>query len=73
MGIKYNTGATGLAGSLGGESEEILSQGFANVTSAKPGPFDYPVREDENGNTQEGNRWDFRTTGAAGRPRGEER
>ena len=74
--IKYSVGATGLAGSLGGESESILATGFTNETQPKAEPWDFNpsgTREDENGNTSVGDPWNFRKTGAAGRPRGDER
>lgn len=72
--MKHNTGATNLAGSLGGESESILSEGFS-VTKYSPDDgmvFRYTPGDDDSGSTYEGDLYERRTIGI-GRPRGTER
>lgn len=72
--IKYSTGVTGLAGSLGGESEQILSVGFSDETPARLNPWEAGfVREDDSGTNSVGDRYEFGKTGACGRPTGYER
>lgn len=73
-GIKYKTGASGLGGSLGGMSTDALSSGFADVTPKQLDPWD-PACEhcDDNGTNAVGDKWEFRKTGACGRPNGNER
>jgi len=73
-GIKYNTGASGLGGSLGGMSTGALSSGFADVTPAKLDPWDPDCeRQDDGGTNSVGDKWAFSKTGACGRPNGNER
>lgn len=73
-GIKNGTGASGLGGSLGGSSKDVLSTGFTNLTPKKLDPWEPGyVREDDAGNTSVGDRYAFSKIGACGRPNGNER
>lgn len=72
--VKYTTGATNLAGSLGRSAESDLSKGFSDVTPEKPDEFAFfQKKEDDCGNTTEGDKWAFRRTGAVGRANGTDR
>ena len=73
-GIKYKTGASGLSGSLGGLPSNALSSGFADITPAKLDPWDPDCeRCDDGGTNSVGDQYEFRKTGACGRPHGTER
>jgi len=73
-GISYKRGANALNGSLGGLSESALISGFDDVTPQKLDPLDASYqRQDDDGSNYVGDRWEFRKTGACGRPQGEER
>lgn len=76
--IKYQTGVSGIAASLGGVSDAALSKGYEDTAPKQPDPYSAAFdpaapREDENGSMSIGDRWAFRKTGACGRPRGDER
>ena len=72
--IKYDTGASGLGGSLAGLSESALEKGFVDTTAARLEPWDADfVREDDGGTNSVGDRYEFGKTGACGRPSGYER
>lgn len=74
--IKYSVGAAGLGSSLGGMAESALSEGFVDASPPKADPWAFDPsapREDDQGNTSVGDRWEHRRVGAAGRPVGDER
>ena len=72
--IKYNTGASNLGGSLNGQPESALSKGFVDTTPTKPDPWAMDgERQDDAGTNSVGDRYAFRSTGACGRPDGNER
>jgi len=72
--INYKAGVTGLNGSLGTSSDNSISTGFDDVTPKRLDPWaiDYE-REDDSGENYVGSRYEFRKTGACGRPNGNER
>lgn len=70
--MKYNAGVSNLAGSLGGESESILSEGFSVMQKDSEEVFRYQPGDDNSGSTFEGDLYERRNIGI-GRPRGYER
>lgn len=73
--VKYTTGATNLAGSLGRSAESDLSKGFTDETPETVDALGFfsEKKEDDCGNTSEGDKWAFRRTGAVGRANGTDR
>lgn len=74
-GINYSAGATDLGGSLGDVPKLALSQGFVDTTPAKLDMWDpgYVREDDATGENIVGDPWEYRKTGACGRPNGNER
>lgn len=72
--ISYKSGVSGLNGSIGSSSDNSIATGFDDVTpkSLDPWEVDY-VYEDDTGENYVGSRYEFRKTGACGRPNGSER
>ncbi len=72
--ITYKSGVSGLNGSLGSSSQESISTGFDDITPAKHDPWDDAYEKlDDCGENYVGDRYEFRKTGACGRPNGSER
>jgi len=72
--IRYNRGASGLGGSLAGEDPAILESGFSVMSKEEEGGmFGFKPGDDNSGSTFEGDLYERRHTGAAGRPLGTER
>ena len=72
MDIKYNRGASGLGGSLGGMDKEALSEGYEVIGPDAQAPlFHYRMGDDNSGATYVGNPRE--KGGVCGRPLGEER
>lgn len=72
--IRYNRGASGLGGSLAGEDSAILESGFSVMSKDEEGGmYGFRPGDDNSGSTFEGDLYERRHTGAAGRPLGTER
>lgn len=72
--IRHNRGASDLGGSLAGEDHSILESGFSVMPKDEEGGmFGFKPGDDNSGSTFEGDLYERRNTGAAGRPLGTER